>query len=295
MACATLIITESGEAPSTLQIYVSTLPFSLTPPLLKMCLIICSLSLGGCGGTSGGASAPLDIATTPSDILSPPSDQLFVGFTDFPHAQERAVIINASTGAISTFKNEPALSRFLNKQPDPFDDILYVSDETSRSVALSSLSHLVSTHAPRLSGLSDFGLGSPLNPGQFMIFGRQGAPPSSALRYDMIARYFCSFCSQTVAQAKGVLALDLDTDSASMRLSNEAISLHIGFEITDNSLSAFAQTDRHDWQYEEDAIAIDSLDSEGHFYGAEGQEVGAVFTLHSAKGLLTGATIGAAQ
>ena len=285
---------DSEEAPSTLQINVSTLPFSLTPPFVTMCLMICSLSLGGCGGTSGGTAAPLAIATTPSDIRLTPSDQLFVGFDDFPNAQETAIIINASTGAISTFTNEPALTRFLNKQPDPFENVLYVSDGASRSVALSSLSHLMNSRAPLLSGPTDFISPSALNPGQFMIFGRRGEPPSHAVHYEMTARYYCSFCAQSTAEATGIFALDLDTDSASMHLSNEDIQLRIGFAITDNSLSSLTSLEAHDWQYEEETITINALKSQGHFFGANGHEVGAVFALQSAKGLLTGASIGVA-
>ena len=285
---------ESKEALSTLQTNVSTVRFSITPPLLMLCLVVCGLALGGCGGNSGGASAPLVIATTPSAILTTPSDQLFATFDDFTNAQDKAIIINASTGAISTFTNEPALTSFLNKQPDPFTNIIYASEGSSRFVALSSLSHSIAGQASRLTGLADFGNPATINPGQFMIFGKTGTPPLTSLDYDMTARYYCSFCNTSLAQADGLLAFDLSANKASMRLSSDDIHLHIEFAITDNALSAIGDANAHQWQYGTKTITADNIEAKGHFYGPNGHEVGAVFALQSEQGVLTGATIGAA-
>lgn len=279
---------------ATLQTNVSTVRFSLTPPLLLLCLIVCGLSLGGCGGNSSSATTPLVIATTPSAILTTPSDQLFAGFDDFTNAQEKAIIINASTGVISTFTNEPALTNFLNKQPDPFTNSIYASEGSSRFVALSSLSHSIAGQASHLTGLADFGNPAAINPGQFMVFGKTRPAPVQALHYDMIARYYCSFCRASLAQADGLLAFDLSANKASMRLSGEDIYLRIEFDVTDNRLHAITDATAHEWQYETKAIIIDSIKAQGHFYGPNGHEVGAIFALQSDQGVLTGATIGAA-
>ena len=218
---------------------------------------------------------------------------LFHGLADFQTAQNRAIAIDAATGQVTDLPDEAAQRRFLNKQPDPMDTVIYANLGTSvpAYAGLSYLSHNLSSQSALSGQRITLGDVNQSDPGQYFLFGKAGKLPLESTSFTLQARYFCSHCQDHFGTAAGALIFDAAAANAQFEMTNDEISLTLPLHLFDDGLQA--DRDQAPLFHKDGALqTITDYHALGHFYGPEAQQTGLLFSLIQDDGIMTGAAIG---
>ena len=254
------------------------------------------------GGSSGGgtASRPSLVTTqapvTTASLSDPALGYLFDDIPDFEDGSRQALAIDVVTGQVTSFNTGLALKRFLNKQPDPHDNRLFIGPDKTSFVGLSHLAHNLD-NTRFTASFERFQLGdvNQRDAGHFFLFGKAHDAPAPQPLYDVKSAYFCSHCARPFDTANGTLRFTINGDNrakALLSLANDEISLTVPLSLTQNRLSLDQLSDQLSFSKNGITQTITNAHNEGYFFGEQSQEVGVLLSLEQKEGVFSAGAIG---
>lgn len=261
------------------------------------------MSLTACGGGSSGggtASRPSlttsQVPVTTASLSDPALGYLFDDIPDFEDGSRQALAIDVVTGQVTSFQTGLDLKRFLNKQPDPHDNRLFIGSDKTAFVGLSHLAHNLDDTRFTAS-FERFQLGdvNQRDAGHFFLFGKAHDAPAPQPHYDVKSAYFCSHCARPFDTANGTLRFTINGENRAkglLSLANDEISLTVPLSLTQNRLSLDQLSDQLSFSKNGITQTITNAHNEGYFFGAQSQEVGVLLSLEQTEGVFSAGAIG---